>query len=335
MSKKMSLKPLEEWKEYQISELFNIYRGKRYKKEDHIRGKYNYVSSKDMNNGVDGKVEKIDKVKVYKNVLGINNSGSVGKVFYHRDESIFSDHVTILDLKIYKLNKYIALFLVPIIEQIKGKYLFAREMKNSRLEKEYIKLPTKDNIPDWKYMEEYMKYLEQLYLPKLEEITKSKNEKKVELIPVKEWEEFELIKYFDMKTGKYYSKSEYGRGKTPLVSTTDINNGILDYIDVEPIFDGNTLTIGKVGCVCYYQNNNYVASPDVTVLEPIEEKFNKYNGLFISRVVNMESEKWSYGRQIRLGDCMKLIIKLPSKNNEPDWEYMEEYIKSLAYSNKI
>lgn len=28
-------------------------------------------------------------------------------------------------------------------------------------------------------------------------------------------------------------------------------------------------------------------------------------------------------------------IKLPSKEDSPDWDFMENYIKSLAYSNYI
>ena len=29
------------------------------------------------------------------------------------------------------------------------------------------------------------------------------------------------------------------------------------------------------------------------------------------------------------------IVNLPTKNNEPDWEYMENYIKSLPYGDRI
>ena len=30
-----------------------------------------------------------------------------------------------------------------------------------------------------------------------------------------------------------------------------------------------------------------------------------------------------------------LSIKLPSKNNEPDFDFMEKYIKSLPYSSSL
>jgi len=56
---------------------------------------------------------------------------------------------------------------------------------------------------------------------------------------------------------------------------------------------------------------------------------------FFKTILNKERFKWSYGRQIRLGDCKELVIKLPSKNNKPDWDYMEKFIKSLPYSEYI
>ncbi len=149
------------------------------------------------------------------------------------------------------------------------------------------------------------------------------------------WQWFDLIIYFDMYAGKYYNKFDFSSGKTPYVSASDNNNGILDFIDIAPKFKGNSLTIGKVGCTTYYQEFDFCATSDVTVLVPKME-FNKYIGLFMATVINMEHNKWSYGRQIRLGDCKKLIVKLPATpDNKPDWNYMEEYIKSLPLSEKI
>ena len=41
-------------------------------------------------------------------------------------------------------------------------------------------------------------------------------------------------------------------------------------------------------------------------------------------------------RQIRLNDCQKLTIKLPvTTQGLPDWEFMENYIKSLPYSASL
>ena len=145
------------------------------------------------------------------------------------------------------------------------------------------------------------------------------------------WVEYKLIDFFDMKPGKYYDESKYSFGDVPLVSASNTNNGIMKLTDLEPSFQGNCLTIGKVGATTFYQSKPFCASPDVTVLLP-KFDMNKYIGLFITTIINQERFKWSYGRQIRLGDSLELCIKLPpGRNDFPDYDFMEKYIKSLHY----
>ena len=149
-------------------------------------------------------------------------------------------------------------------------------------------------------------------------------------IDTKDWKEFKLIDFFDMRAGTYYNKLEYNKGTTPYVSASDCNNGILDYIDMPAKFKGNCLTIGKVGCACFYQEFDFCATADVTVLIP-KISFNKHIAMFFVSVITLEQAKWSYGRQIRLGDCKELVVKLPEFGQKPDFNYMESYIKSLNH----
>ena len=94
--------------------------------------------------------------------MTINNSGSVGYVFFHTYDFVCSDHCTVISIKEKSivLNNYIAIFLKPIIESIKPKYNFAREISDSRLSKEKFSLPVdKKGNPDWGFMENYIKSL--------------------------------------------------------------------------------------------------------------------------------------------------------------------------------
>jgi hypothetical protein len=93
---------------------------------------------------------------------------------------------------------------------------------------------------------------------------------------------------------------------------------------------------GKVGCTTFYQPNDFCATSDVNILTPKNFVLNKYIGLFLVTIINKsENYKWSYGRQCRVGDSKEIIIKLPTKDNQPDWEYMENYIKALPYADRI
>lgn len=159
-------------------------------------------------------------------------------------------------------------------------------------------------------------------------------EKKI-ILEVRSWKIFNLITIFDMKAGRYYPRESYNEGNIPLVSASENNNGVIKFTDLEPKYN-NCLTIGKIGISTFYQNNPFVATSDVTILIPKIKIFNKYIGLFIATILNQEKYKWSYGRQIRLNDCQKLTIKLPVNAQDlPDWEFMENYIKSLPYSNSL
>lgn len=149
------------------------------------------------------------------------------------------------------------------------------------------------------------------------------------------WLEFDLIDFFSMRAGKFYYKEDYIEGETPYVSASNTNNGIMTHIDLKPDFEGNSITIGKVGMTSFYQVLDFCATSDVTILKP-NFKFNKYIGMFLITILNMQGYKWNYGRQIRLGDCKEIKIKLPVNiYNQPDWNHMENFIKSLPYSDKI
>lgn len=167
-----------------------------------------------------------------------------------------------------------------------------------------------------------------------------------------EWKEFKIPSLFDVCPGKYYSKDSYDEGKTPYISASDTHNGISSMTNLEPDFTGNKITIGKIGATAYYQSQPFCATSDVNVLTP-KFKMSPFVGLFISRIINYsENYKWSYGRQCRVGDTNKIVIKLPikyrlldggktkepiidesyeysEKGYIPDWDFMEDYIKSL------
>ncbi len=78
------------------------------------------------------------------------------------------------------------------------------------------------------------------------------------------------------------------------------------------------------------------ASDDVNVLYAKNWEMNKYNAMFIITVIKANKYRFSYGRKWTLEKMKESIIKLPiSQPNVPDFDYMEQYIKKLSYSDKI
>ena len=59
-------------------------------------------------------------------------------------------------------------------------------------------------------------------------------------------------------------------------------------------------------------------------------------GLFICALIRLEKFRFNYGRKWHLDRMKSSIIRLPvTKTGDPDWKFMERYIKSLPYSSQI
>lgn len=62
--------------------------------------------------------------------------------------------------------------------------------------------------------------------------------------------------------------------------------------------------------------------------------------LFVVALLNSYSQRfgnrYNYDNQFRENNFQKEIIKLPvDSNGNPDWQFMEDYIKSLPYSANL
>lgn len=162
------------------------------------------------------------------------------------------------------------------------------------------------------------------------------------------WGEFCLNDIFDIGPGKYRSKDEYEEGLTPYVTASANNNGIAQRINLQPDFKGNVITTGKVGCSAFYQIEDFCASSDVNIFRAVKFEMNSKIGLFFTSIINFsENYKWTYGRQCRVGDSKKIVIKLPvlfdsnqnpiidnvSKFNKkgfvPDFKLMEAFVDKI------
>lgn len=335
------------WQEFDFEEVFTISRGKRLVKLDQIAGDIAYISSSKKNNGVDNYILPPSFMKIYKNALTLNNSGSVGYCFYHPYKFVVSDHCTVIQIKNkkIKLNNYISLFLKPIIESMRGKYNFAREINNERLKKEKILLPiAKDGLPNWEFMENYIKSLskEIKYDNKASEnrITK----KTIKLAP-ENWKEFKIRDIFNIQKGERLTMIDRTLGDTPLLTASSVDNGVSGFIDYEIFKDKKKIFENKITvdmfCNVFYQEFKYFSDDNIHTLlfkNKENEKYyaNKYTNLFFITILKQLSKKYGYGRQVRLKRFKEEIINLPiDKENKIDFQFMENYIKALPYSSNI
>ena len=232
--------------------------------------------------------------------------------------------VAILRAKV-DLTKQEILFYCLCIKKNRFRFNYGRQA-NKTLSS--IKIPRVDEIPEWVYTADLNKFdgVNEPLTPKTPQPIKPKN-----------WMEFNYCDLFDIRKGKRLTKSQMSFGDTPFIGSIDGNNGYRQYIDTPPNHDGGTITVNYNGSVAeaFYQPDPFWASDDVNVLYPKFE-LNSYVGLFLCSLIKKEKFRFNYGRKWHLDRMKKSVIRLPvAENKLPDWEFMENYIKSLPYSKSI
>lgn len=152
------------------------------------------------------------------------------------------------------------------------------------------------------------------------------------------WKFFKLDTIFEIYTSKDDNLIESQHGKIPYISSTQYMNGINAYIDATPSHNYNTITIARNGSVgsSFFHFYKYCASPDdVRILSPKFE-INKYIGIFLTVLLEKEKYRYAYGRKFGTKRMKETNLKLPATvSGSPDWNLMENYIKSLPYSSAL
>jgi len=154
----------------------------------------------------------------------------------------------------------------------------------------------------------------------------------------REWKEFFIEDIFNIKSGKRLTKAKMVSGDIPFIGATDSNNGITEFIsNKNSSLDKNVLGVnynGSVVCNFYYPYEA-VFSDDVKRLSFKETEGNKYSSLFVKALILKQKSKSEYGYKFN-GERMKrqkILLPVNSKG-EPDYDFMENYMKTLE-SDKI
>lgn len=326
---------LDKWGSFRISDLFPILQNGKANQGMLSDGtECFYVGAKKNDNGVmlhcaydEDLIQKGNCI-----IFICNGQGSVGYANYMDVDFIGTTDIVAGYNE--NLNQYNGLFIATVLCQERPKYSFGRKWK-THLKDTVIKLPqTLDGNPDWKYMEQYIKSIKHKPLSTANQGSSSL------ALGVETWKDFCLGDYFDIKKGKRLTSDDQTEGSTPYIGAIDSNNGIANYIGQDAIHDGNTISLSYNGSVgeAFYQPKPFWATDDVNVLYFREENgvaFNKHIALFVCAVLRQEKYRYSYGRKWVLESMKSTIIKLPEKSGKPDWLYMENYMKSLPYGDRI
>ncbi|MCO6559251.1 MAG: restriction endonuclease subunit S, partial [Bifidobacterium sp.] len=91
---------------------------------------------------------------------------------------------------------------------------------------------------------------------------------------------------------------------------------------------------GTAGCIHYFDKGCVVG--DSAKILRLKKPQSKYVYLFLATILSALRYKYSYGRKVTEEKYAQEIIRLPQTSNHiPDWEWMENYMKSLPYADRI
>lgn len=324
-----------EWKEFRISDIFDIECSKYHNPKLYNDGQIPYVARTIFNNGITQYIDT--KETLYKANCIIIGAESA-KAFYQEKDFLTGNKIYRLylkdDFKI-KFNRKIALFICSIINSLSSNYNYIDAFVSSKIAIAQIKLPIKNNKPDFDFMENFIDKIEQKQRGILEFYKHKKQNGGGYELNSKTWKEFKIGDLFEVSGSKTTSKihlEKIGAGKYPYITTQATNNGIAGYYDFYTEM-GNCLTIDSaVLGSCFYQKDNFSASDHVEILRPKKFTLNSKLALYFTSLFNKNIVILGYSytkkrNQIRIKNE---IVKLPVNNlGEIDFDFMESFIKAI------
>ena len=309
-----------------LKNIFNIEYGNQLNKNKLLLDDngVNFVSRTSKNLGIDGKVGRIANIQPYpKGLITVTLGGTYLLSSFVQPEPFYTaQNIKVLRPK-QEMSFLQKIFYCYAITQNRFRYTSHGREANKTLDE--LLVPSFDSIP---------KFVNKIDLKKYKKSKQPFDATFKNSDANKEWYSFKLRDLFEIKKGKRLTKAAMVDGETPFIGAIDSNNGYRDFIAQKPNHRANTITVNYNGSVAeaFYQPKPFRASDDVNVLYP-KFQLNRYIGLFITTLIRLEKYRFNYGRKWHLERMQTSTIRLPvNTNGDPDWEFMERYIKSLPYS---
>ena len=349
---------IERWKEFSLSDIFTkVEPGKvtqAYQLEE--GSDIPYLGAKKEDNGVMAWCAANNALKSKGNcvVLICDGQGSVGLANYMESDFLGTVNLMLCYNDRY-LNKYTGLFLATIFSQERPKYSFGRKWKTHLGDMKVMLPQTEAGKPDWGFMECYIRALHS------KPITTKNADQKTSVLDIGQWKHFFLKDICSISMGNKldYAVMTTENPSVNFVGRSAENEGVMGKVDaisdVVPYKAGSiSVALGGSLGSSFVQTEDFYTSQNVSVLE-FEDSVSIYAKLFITTCIMFESryKYFPFGRElnthIKTDFGFVLPIKCDSKGTPiidetrtyspegyiPDWEYMEQYVKSLPYSDRI
>lgn len=287
----------------------------------------NFISRSAKNNGLSAVVRPIKEVEPYDDgSITVTMGGSLLSAFIQPKPFYTAQNIKVLTPK-SKMDVAQKAFYCVVIAFNRFRYsTFGREANSTFNE---ILVPALDEIPEWiggydiEQFNDAINPAISVPSPRLD---------------AQCWQSFKYRDLFEIERGRGPRKKDLdGTGRTPVITSSDSNNGLTAVTNESPTHAKNTIGVNRNGSVAeaFYQPEPFCSTEDVHIFTP-KFSMNKYIAMFLCSLIKAEKYRYSYGRKWGITRMQESIIRLPATSSgEPDWEFMESYIKSLPFSSAI
>ena len=294
--------------------------------------------SSNINNLIVGyvSVNQLVGVKIAKPnsiLVSTNGQGSHSYSYVIPFSFITSNNACYLEEK-KELSLEEKMFYAKAITQNRYKFSYGRLPVGNRLRN--IVIPSPDEIPSWVHEVEIPDYSE-VAKPYLDEPTPELN--------VEEWKEFRLDELFEITRGRRITKRYISEntGIIPVIAGGEQNQGILGYMSEslkdEFVFMDKCITVsafGSTGSVLFHDYSCYIDDKAIALQLRKGLPDNTFIMLFLTTLLQQEKYRYNYGRGVLVDRYKMHDIKLPATlEGNPDWEWMEKYMKTLGWSREV
>ena len=342
-----------EWKEFHFRDVFYIVDGYYNKKPSmDENGRLPFLGATQYNNGVTGMTSK-DNVRLRDKVGGdsmndvekrfyvggciaITNNGSVGHAYYQSSEFTCSHDITVVYLKDQVMSKELATFLIPSIQKAGESFAYAKKWRPIRMRRSKLMLPVKpDGTPDWDFMSDFMKKVEQDTLSEALRYFKPMKYKRM-LTGGGKIRPFFMEDILRISNGVRLTKADMTIGNRPFVGSSEACNGVTGFVDNNNAsLDKEILGVNYNGSVgfSFYHPYEALFSDDVKRVRWKDEAANnKYTLLYLSNAIAQQRSKYAYGYKFNALRMKRQIIMLPIlADGTPDFVYMEHTMRVMEY----
>jgi len=331
-----------EWGEFRLGDLFEVRKGKRLPERVLVETKGNIalINQSTQNNMVARYSGLQESNEIYKKnaiTFGVNTKG------FGYQTNDFYTIADVLFLKSAFLNKKNANYFITSIKKQLPPDGWDKIFGLSQMKDLFIQLPTKNGKIDFDFMESFIVELEAERLAELEAYLVATELKDYTLTV----EEQRILNDFEngkVEFGKFNYKSIFNKivqgrrlkkddqisGDIPFVMAGTTNTGVVNYIS-NPVasFSKNSITVDIFGNT-FYRSYDFGAGDDTGVYWNDDKKYSKETMLFFTTSIEKSIwGKFSFGNKLRSSQSLNFNMRLPTQNQEPNYQLMETLISAV------